>query len=201
MFSSLCFNARLIMEQKMENSQLTTSSAPFPPGVAVVFPFDPTTQSVIMRAMSWDLTPVVERYSRESGLPMSVCREHEIELKRYLILCALRRRPVFGMRGPVDDLWHTFIIFTNEYHRFCDGIAGQYIHHVPDLPGQSSIATILGYDATWTEYRATFGEDPPSHIWPNPDAIRADSASNGCHDSGSCAGPGCADASGCSAYA
>lgn len=30
-----------------------------------------------------------------------------------------------------DDLWHEFILYTKEYHRFCDGAFGRYLHHTP----------------------------------------------------------------------
>jgi hypothetical protein len=31
----------------------------------------------------------------------------------------------------VDDLWHEFILFTRDYHLFCQLAFGQYLHHTP----------------------------------------------------------------------
>lgn len=31
----------------------------------------------------------------------------------------------------LDEMWHTFILFTREYHRFCNTFFGFYIHHAP----------------------------------------------------------------------
>lgn len=33
---------------------------------------------------------------------------------------------------PVTDIvWHTHILFTEKYHRDCDALFGEYIHHRP----------------------------------------------------------------------
>ena len=32
---------------------------------------------------------------------------------------------------PLDQMWHEFILHTNEYHQFCNKFFGEYIHHVP----------------------------------------------------------------------
>ncbi|MFC3909298.1 hypothetical protein ACFORL_09470 [Legionella dresdenensis] len=31
----------------------------------------------------------------------------------------------------IDDLWHTFLLFTQDYMDFCDQYFKHYIHHVP----------------------------------------------------------------------
>ena len=33
----------------------------------------------------------------------------------------------------IDELWHTFILFTNDYRKFCDTTVGEYIHHDPNV--------------------------------------------------------------------
>lgn len=33
--------------------------------------------------------------------------------------------------AEIDDMWHTFILFTREYTDFCNHYFGHYIHHVP----------------------------------------------------------------------
>lgn len=32
---------------------------------------------------------------------------------------------------PLDKMWHEFILFTREYHQFCEKFFGEYIHHIP----------------------------------------------------------------------
>ncbi|WP_017812406.1 glycine-rich domain-containing protein [Paenibacillus shenyangensis] len=53
-----------------------------------------------------------------------------IEMKRYLLMCALfRQMPMFSSR--VDDIWHEMLMFTREYQQFCDRFYGYMLHHSP----------------------------------------------------------------------
>ena len=70
------------------------------------------------------------------------------------------------MSGPVDDLWHTFILYTRQYARFCDEHAGHFLHHTPerepDAQADDAIADALEwYGVFLHEYSAAFGESPP----------------------------------------
>lgn len=31
----------------------------------------------------------------------------------------------------LDEMWHTFILFTRDYHQFCDRYFSEYLHHAP----------------------------------------------------------------------
>jgi hypothetical protein len=55
------------------------------------------------------------------------------ELIAFLRAAATSREPMRPPSRRVDDLWHEFILFTREYHAFCERI-GSYVHHVPELP-------------------------------------------------------------------
>lgn len=54
----------------------------------------------------------------------------------------------------IDDMWHTFILFTQDYSDFCQRFFGEYLHHAPvtdDLPMlseqeyQTSLENYLSY--------------------------------------------------------
>jgi hypothetical protein len=121
----------------------------------------------IARAMAFPMDPIVVRYMEEQRLPAEVAREHERELKRYLALCALDADGAYGMNGPVDELWHTFITFTRDYARFCDEVAGCFIHHIPTPPDAGYDADgAASYQHTLDAYAATFGEEAPPEVWP-----------------------------------
>src|SRR6266496_4410333 len=89
-------------------------------------------EEILTRAMSFPMEEVLERYAKDQNLPLEVACEHERELKRYLALCALNPASSYGMRGPIDELWHTFVIFTEKYASFCDQVAGRFLHHSPN---------------------------------------------------------------------
>lgn len=33
----------------------------------------------------------------------------------------------------IDNMWHNFILYTNDYTDFCQRYFGEYLHHVPDV--------------------------------------------------------------------
>jgi hypothetical protein len=85
-------------------------------------------EEIIKRAIAFPIEKVLFRYQKEKGLTADVAREHEREIKRFLALTAISDKG-YGMQGPIDELWHTFIIFTKIYERFCKEVAGRFIHH------------------------------------------------------------------------
>lgn len=136
------------------------------------------TNSAIARALRFPMQEVTARYANEQGLPFDVAVEHERELKRYLALCASNSDGFYGMRGPIDEFWHTFVVFTRQYADFCNVVAGQFIHHIPGelvdsdseppAPREDGANIVDGYKKFLADYETVFGEVPPAHLWPRP---------------------------------
>jgi hypothetical protein len=132
-------------------------------------------RALIDRALAFPMDSVLDRYAAEHELPLEVAREHEREVKRFLALCALQPEASYGMAGPVDELWHTFITFTVDYARFCDEVAGRFIHHVPTGPeARDDAEGAAAYERMLAAYEETFGEEPPPECWPRPGAQGAE---------------------------
>lgn len=89
----------------------------------------------------------------------------ESELKKYLILAIVHKDSDMG-RGmysrDIDNLWHSFLLFTKEYAAFCRDYAGFFIHHVPEIEEQRSdeklqeiqqdfLVFIANYEKTFNE--------------------------------------------------
>lgn len=92
------------------------------------------TQSVAQamgRAQTVDLSAVTARYARDYEATPEQAALMQQECTRYLVLCAIYPGEL-GMNGPVDDYWHTLIVHTVDYARFCELVAGRFIHHVPN---------------------------------------------------------------------
>ena len=142
------------------------------------------------KASAFDMTHVLARYRREEGFPGDVVADHRRELDRFLALsgAALAEGRVYGMMGAIDELWHTFVIFTREYARFCDEVCGRFLHHVPEVEGEEG-GSIEHYLAFLADYEAVFGEAPPAEYWPRP-SIAAISDSTACKGCKSCSGCG-----------
>ncbi|MFD0964042.1 hypothetical protein [Pseudofulvibacter geojedonensis] len=41
----------------------------------------------------------------------------------------------------IDEMWHNFILFTKDYHSFCDKYFGSYFHHLPASKREKEIQT------------------------------------------------------------
>jgi len=115
-------------------------------------------------AMTYDLDDVVTRFALEHDAPIEVVKELERELKRFLTLCSLNPQKDYGMAGPVDELWHAFIVDTKRYRDFCAQVAGRFVHHVPG----STEGALAGYVQFLDDYERFFGESAPVHAWPRP---------------------------------
>ncbi|MEK6280672.1 MAG: hypothetical protein AABN95_10000 [Acidobacteriota bacterium] len=128
-------------------------------------------EKIIEAAMSYDMSDVMQRYAEKTRLPPDALKEHEREIKRFLALSAANPGK-YGMRGPLDELWHTFIIFTSSYARFCHGLGGGFIHHRPEPPKKRGAKAATkapkrnSYIDFLEDYRKVFKETPAAHLWP-----------------------------------
>ena len=153
--------------------------------------------AMIERAMRYPFEQVRKRYMQQEDVSETIAREHERELKRYLALCAANPSTNYGMKGPVDDLWHTFLLFTVDYAAFCDRVAGRFIHHVP--ASSSAPVDADDYEHFLRDYEVTFGEPAPAHVWPRfgRGGVGAESADCSFGNCGPSCSPSCG-AQGCS---
>ncbi len=135
-------------------------------------------------AERFDLSLVLARYRRQYGFSQAVAEDHRRELVRFLALCATARQygRSYGMMGAVDELWHMFVIFTRDYARFCEEVAGRFLHHIPEPDGVATQGTIDRYLAFLGDYRTVYGEEPPPAYWPNPKRSphNTDASCDGC---------------------
>ncbi|SFY19156.1 MULTISPECIES: glycine-rich domain-containing protein [Azotobacter] len=58
------------------------------------------------------------------------------EMKKFLYVACLAQQECFNMdiEEPtlmIDEMWHTFILFTRDYEAFCLKFFGGMVHHVP----------------------------------------------------------------------
>lgn len=79
----------------------------------------------------FDLEPVTERLRREG---VENADELEMKFRRFAKLLLERPEEEFGLSAELDEYWHAFILDTVRYHRFCEAVFGDYLHHVPGDP-------------------------------------------------------------------
>jgi hypothetical protein len=116
---------------------------------------DEVIASIIAKAEAFDMTKIRQRYMREYRVARGVADMHECELKRYLAICAILDEEI-GMRGDIDQFWHTFIFFTRQYLAFCYLIAGEgnFIHHAPIVQDETPTSQPVPIAAVPRDYFA-----------------------------------------------
>jgi uncharacterized DUF497 family protein len=110
------------------------------------------------KARAFDMRPVVRRFMNKRGVSLERALAVADEMLRYLSLCAVEPDGEWTITGEVDEMWHTFVLFTQRYSEFCQAISGRFIHHVPGEEQfvtpeaeSRSVADILAEKATQIE--------------------------------------------------
>jgi hypothetical protein len=90
-------------------------------------------------------------------------REAFKEWKKYVALNEIKGRRISMMSEKVDEVWHQFILFTRQYHSFCDNFLSGYFHHSPHTSETSREKKREGAIRFVKSYQQVFGK--VSGIW------------------------------------
>lgn len=96
-------------------------------------------QASLLDVLAYENEDVVDRFASDFSVSHSDALEIFTEMKRWLWITARRRGngqehanfPLFNEAYAIDMMWHTFILFTQDYADFCDKYFGTFIHHQP----------------------------------------------------------------------
>jgi hypothetical protein len=92
-------------------------------------------------------------------------------LKQYYAVALLDPKNMHAVSAVVDPFWHSHIIDTRAYVRFCQDVFGQYVHHAPldeaDPRQMQEIDALYRY--THGIYQEMFVAVDPEW-WPHPDS-------------------------------
>lgn len=106
-----------------------------PPATTVAIDTVPKEPEVLERILAFRSLGVSMRIAKELGIPIEEAEELFMETLKYLYVCRQARKVKIPVSPSLvlDEGWHTFILFTKEYARFCEECVGEFIHHVPDM--------------------------------------------------------------------
>jgi len=125
---------------------------------------------------------VCKRFAEEHDTSLEDAERVFLEMKRFLYVSIICQQPCSPSK-LVDEMWHTFIVYTMHYRSFCNGFNGSFIDHTP-----SDKPELEGYTRTREFAQSIFGE-LDEKLWPDP-ALRlagACTAAAGC----TCSNTGC----------
>jgi hypothetical protein len=91
---------------------------------------------------------IIERYKKDYSNNQLPAEEALKELLKYFWIC--QKHKVDKMNNPddeilnfdcamhpemreIDDMWHTFLLFTRENTDFCNKYFSRFIHHIPRI--------------------------------------------------------------------
>ena len=90
------------------------------------------------------------------------------EVKRYLILVETDRDRIIEMYSlRVDEVWHQFVLFTDEYRKFCRCYFGRYLSHAPSNAPRAkppNAEAVLSLEEFTKEYERFFERRLPN-VW------------------------------------
>lgn len=93
--------------------------------------------------LAYENVDVVYRFQKVYGVSTEESSDIFSQVKRWMWLAHTRKiegiATGLSIDPPlvvIDEMWHNFILFTVEYHEFCDKYFGYYIHHGPATEGE-----------------------------------------------------------------
>lgn len=128
---------------------------------ATLAPRSEAVKATIAKIMGYPFSQVREKILLEGSVPEGTVDEAIAEFRKFLCLFAMGYRGMGMTSREVDEVWHTFILFTKDYAQFCEQTLGVFLHHQPGIPSQP-----LGKEPRRRfieAYRAEYGDIP--EIW------------------------------------
>ena len=92
---------------------------------------------------------IVDRFVERHAVPREEAEDLFVETLRWLWLCRRAERDpaapelfIDECMALLDEMWHTFVLFTREYTRYCETYLGGYVHHEPTTSEQKARAQL-----------------------------------------------------------
>jgi len=115
--------------------------------------------------MEWNLDKVREYLINRKKVAVDLVDRLILEYRRFMILTVENPGQLVPIAGPVDDVWHTHILYTENYCAFGQAVVGGYIHHLPTAnDNEAQRLTDAYHTNTFNLYRENFGEIDRS-VW------------------------------------
>lgn len=106
-----------------------------------------------------DLSQVVVRLVKNEKWRRYEAEEACQQYRRFLFL--LKKYDAAGTLSPsldIDEVWHNHILFTQQYHRDCELIFGNYLHHNPFMDPAFSALNAEAFEKTQNLHYQEYGD-------------------------------------------
>lgn len=95
----------------------------------------------ISQIMEYSHPKVIKRYVLDHDVAEAEAERRFEGLKQFLYICSIT--PGYKVTSDaIDSMWHTFLLFTQDYRDFCTRYLGKFINHEPfEVPSPESYLT------------------------------------------------------------
>lgn len=128
--------------------------------------------------IKYDLSKITGYFSNKESIDIEKSILIEIEMKKYLYLI-VKNKTEYGMTGLVDSYWHTFLLFTKEYHDFCNFLGSTYIHHTPAILEEEKERNHQDFNCMINDYKIEYGMSLPDELWNTSYILKCGGEDNG----------------------
>ncbi|AMO47401.1 hypothetical protein [Kosakonia oryzendophytica] len=96
----------------------------------------PLNVSDIDRVLAYQNEDLITKFRKEWNVTQEEAEDIFYETKKFLYLAARCQTECFNISvyeqmQVIDEMWHTFVLFTDRYHHFCEEYLGGFLHHFP----------------------------------------------------------------------
>lgn len=109
--------------------------------------------TVVSSVASYQNEAVVARFIRDYHKTPEQAEQCFDELKEFLAEVAVAANRIEPPSKDVDQMWHTFLLFTRDYAEFCKESFGKFIHHSPQAGGNCNADPAPGCDGDSWSYK------------------------------------------------
>lgn len=117
-------------------------------------------------ALTYENPALLARYQRDypqHTLPADIALQ---EIIKYLWMTEKQRQDrlafpenpalnfsarMYPEMAEIDNMWHTFLLFTRDYADFCERYLGRFIHHVPNTNADDALSP-EAFELDFTRY-------------------------------------------------
>jgi hypothetical protein len=96
--------------------------------------------ALLSRVLRYRNQRVIDSFRAAYRVPRREAEGLFLDMLRFLWLTTRSQRrgeaplPVLRAQAMLDEMWHTFVLHTRDYHSFCTRHFGVYVHHTPASP-------------------------------------------------------------------
>ncbi|MBD8238356.1 hypothetical protein IFT96_18630 [Pseudomonas fluorescens] len=90
----------------------------------------------LQKIMQYENPDLIIKFCKEWSVSQDEAKDIFEETKKFIFLAAQCQTECFDISvyqqmQVIDEMWHTFLLFTDQYYHFCEEYLGGFLHHFP----------------------------------------------------------------------